>query len=146
MSDIRTILHPTDFSPSSQAAFRFAESLARQHGAKLIVLHVSQTYPGVGGEVPEESLSESARVGMEAIQPSDPNLQLERLFLAGPTAEVIMEYAQMKACDLIVMGTHGRTGLVHALLGSVAEKVVREAPCPVLTVRVPKHHHSEGAS
>lgn len=146
MSEIRTVLHPTDFSPSSRLAFQLAESLALKHGAKLIVLHVSQTYPGVGREVPEELLSESAREGLQAIQPRDPNLEMRRLVLSGPTAEVIIEFAQENACDLIVMGTHGRTGLAHALLGSVAEKLVREAPCPVLTVRLPPPHRSDAGA
>lgn len=138
MWQIRTILHPTDFSPSSHEAFRLAESLALEHNAELIVMHVSQTYPGVGGEVPEESLAKDAREGMAALQASHPTVHVQRLFLAGPTADVIIEFARKKPCDLIVMGTHGRSGLVHALLGSVAEKLVREAPCPVLTVRAAK--------
>lgn len=127
---IRSILFPTDFSPPANAAFKYAERLAASTGARLLVLHAEQ-----GQEVASPSdLDDKTRCMLEAVQPSVPGVQVEHLAFGGPAGEVICWIAQERACDQIVMGTHGRTGLVNLLMGSVAEYVVRHARCPVLTV------------
>jgi nucleotide-binding universal stress UspA family protein len=142
MLAIRTILHPTDFSDSSDSAFRLACSLARSHGARLHVLHVG-THPvitPVEGIVPPEAerYHETLTDRLRAMRAEHPNLLMEHqlLFVGDPAGE-ILPVAQAINADLIVMGTHGRTGLRRLLMGSVAEQVVRRASCPVVTVKVP---------
>jgi nucleotide-binding universal stress UspA family protein len=143
MFPIRTILHPTDFSEYSQAAFQLACTLAHDHGARLILLHVA-TPPALVtyGELDRalERPSGYRRVleqGLEKLQPPDSGTAVERRLEEGdPTAE-ILRLASEANCDLIVLGTHGRTGLSRLLMGSVAEQVVRRARCPVLTVKMP---------
>ena len=138
MLAIRTVLHPTDFSESSAAAFRLACALVRDYGAKLVVLHA---YPApvtlddaaarrLAGE-PEKSLTEK----LHAIQPNEPGHPVIHLLVEGRPADTILGVAAEVSADLIVMGTHGRFGLLRLLMGSVAEAVMREAPCPVATVR-----------
>jgi nucleotide-binding universal stress UspA family protein len=146
MSAIRTILHPTDFSERSESAFRLACALARDHGARLLVLHVVPPPQSVGsGEMPVTfPLSPAYREELEdqlrRFKAADPKLRvtchtchLEEGF----AADEILRNAQAVNADLIVMGTHGRTGLGRLLMGSVAEEVVRKAACPVLTVKAP---------
>lgn len=141
MLPIRTILHPTDFSERSEYALRLACALARDHGSHLVILHVASVPVVVYGEGVVPPDSEDYRQEKEE--------QLKRLTLPGftghasrrvkegdPAAE-ILGLAQDLPADLIVMGTHGRTGLERLLMGSVAEQVVRKAPCPVLTVKTP---------
>lgn len=141
MSPILTILHPTDFSESAEAAFSLATVLARQHGARIIVLHV---YPPPLSHA--EAVARREGNGYEAdlwrlldhyVAP-DPNTRVEyRLVEGGPTAEIV-RIAEEENCDLIVMGTHGRSGLARLVMGSVADGVSRGATgCPVLTVRIP---------
>jgi nucleotide-binding universal stress UspA family protein len=143
MLAIQTILHPTDFSERSDQAFRLACSLARDHGARVIVLHVAP--PPVAGYVGGVMTPEPGRHDEEwwdqlrRRQPDDPRVPVERVLGEGRPAEAILRAARERQCDLIVMGTHGRTGLGRALMGSVAEEVVRKAPCPVLTIKVPGH-------
>jgi nucleotide-binding universal stress UspA family protein len=122
---VNAILFPTDFSPASEAAGRIARSVAEQAGARLHVLHVVPpvTDPSMGAE----SL---ARVAASL----GGGLQVETALLTGRAGRGIVDYARDKRIDLIVLGTHGRTGVSHAILGSVAETVVRLAPCLVLTV------------
>lgn len=121
---VKEILFATDFSESSDAAARVAREYARQFGARLHALHVvwpaadttespllSKLAEELGAEVPVVAAVES-----------------------GAPAGRIVHYAERHGIDLIVLGTHGRTGMTRALLGSVAERVVRTAPCPVLTV------------
>lgn len=135
MTGFTNILHPSDFSEASQAACDKAVDLARQCGAKLTVLHayaeplMAEGFAYVPDLRPEleDALSLVANVG--------PTPAVERVLRVGIPAETIVEYARRHNCDLIVMGTHGRTGLSHLLMGSVAEKVVRLAPCPVMVVR-----------
>lgn len=157
------ILVPTDFSEPARHALRSGLEEAILHHAKITLLHVLP--PHTGTEVyfitgapelqPGFDPVPSSRLGPRLPQPTvvrhDPHeaalTQLRDLMAdaiqvaweaevaAGPTAETIVHVAQERAADLIVMGTHGRTGLQHVLLGSVAEKVVRLAPCPVLTIR-----------
>jgi nucleotide-binding universal stress UspA family protein len=146
MLAIKTILHPTDFSEHSDYAFRFACSLARDHGARLMVLHVLErpllTYTGVMTAPPPPPPSAEQRQGVQEqlhrIKPPDPAIAVEHLLEEGDPATAILQVAQERRCELIAMGTHGRTGLGRLLMGSVAEQIVRKAPCPVLTVRLPQ--------
>jgi nucleotide-binding universal stress UspA family protein len=145
MFPLHVILHPTDFSPSSEQAFHLACSLARDHGARLIALHVLErpliiqsgvmTPPPPPAPLPDER--EALLERLRRLQPSAPGVRVECRVEEGDPTTAILQVAQEAACDLIVLGTHGRTGLRRLLLGSVAEQVVRKAPCPVLTVKVP---------
>jgi nucleotide-binding universal stress UspA family protein len=142
MLPIRTILHPTDFSKSAQYAFRLACSLARDHGARLIVLHVAgPEYADLYSGVPVvQQLEEHAREleeKLHRLKPRHFKLPVEHRLEKGIPADQILRVAQETNCDLIVMGTHGRTGLGRLLMGSVAEEVLRKSPCPVLTVKTP---------
>jgi nucleotide-binding universal stress UspA family protein len=141
MLPIKTILHATDFSERSNYAFRVACALARDYQARLVVLHVLPA-PVVGSPdgviltQPDEYRAE-ARSKLQQVQPTDPAVALERLLGDGDAATTIVDTAKNKHCDLIVMGTHGWSGLTRLLMGSVAEAVVRRATCPVLTVKTP---------
>lgn len=138
---IQTILHPTDLSDRCAEAFRVACSLAKDLAARVIVVHVpEQAVTGIGMAVPPP-LPEGHRGGMEASlrhfhQPA-PGVQVEYRVEEGDASTEIVRAAKATACDLIVMGTHGRTGLGRLLMGSVAESVLRTAPCPVVTVKTP---------
>jgi universal stress protein A len=138
MLRIATILHPTDFSPHSEHAFQLACSLARDHGSRLIILHVAEP-PVVGYGTalspPPGGDWQAVENRLWRLQSSDCKLPVEhRLEWGDPKAE-ILRVAEESKCDLIVMGTHGRTGLVHLLMGGVAEQVVRKAPCSVLVAK-----------
>lgn len=139
MLAIRTILHPTDFSDSSDYAFRLACSLARDYGAKLVVLHVAPAPVAFAAEgvlmQPPEYDPEPLREELNRIQPTEAGIEMEHLLVQGDAAPEILQTATDTQCDVIVLGTHGRTGLSRLLMGSVAEQIVREAGCPVLTVR-----------
>jgi nucleotide-binding universal stress UspA family protein len=140
MLPIRSILVPTDFSERSGYAFRLACSVARDHGARLTVLHVvpppMAAYVG-GVMTPEPDRHEGEWARLRLVQPPEPGLPVEHLLAEGDAGEAIVRAAREGKCDLIVLGTHGRTGLGRTLLGSVAEKVLRQALCPVLTVKTP---------
>jgi len=140
MFAIRTILHPTDFSEQSEYALRLACALARDHGAHLIVLHVAPppviaSAEGVFHSEPEYCL-EPLREQLHQLQTPDVG-RVDRRVEEGEPEDEILRVAQESNADLIVMGTHGRTGLDRLLLGSVAEQVVRQASCPVMTVKTP---------
>ena len=122
---VRAILFPTDFSAASAAAGRTAVEFARHFGATLHVLHVIP--PGFDVEALRTTLD-------DAVAPLAGGLAVTRRIEPGRGAPAIVAYAAAHRIDLIVMGTHGRTGFSRALLGSVAEAVVRRAPCLVLTV------------
>ena len=122
---LNEILFPTDFSPASEAAGRIAREMALQAGARLHVLHVA--VPVTDPAAAAESLTRAARSLADG-------LRVETALLSGWAGRNIVDYAREKRIDLIVVGTHGRTGITHAILGSVAETVVRLAPCLVLTV------------
>jgi nucleotide-binding universal stress UspA family protein len=138
---IRTILHPTDFSRYSENAWRVACSLARDYGANLLVLHVREVPVAVYGEfgtVPPDTYdAEALRRELATVEPTVSGLSVERRLTEGNPAAEIVRVAKENNCDLIVLGTHGRTGLGRLLMGSVAEQVVRKATCPVLTVKTP---------
>jgi nucleotide-binding universal stress UspA family protein len=138
MLRIATILHPTDFSPSSDHAFQLACSLARDHGSRLVVLHVAEPPVVAYADTmtpPPEGEWRALEDSLLQIKPVDPEVRVEHLLKMGnPTAE-ILRVAEESNCDLIVMGTHGRRGLARMLMGSVAEHVVRNATCAVLVVK-----------
>ncbi|MCS6976002.1 MAG: universal stress protein [Gemmatales bacterium] len=141
MLALKTILHATDFSPHSEYAFRLACSLARDHGAKVVVLHVVAPHPAVSyGEMivePDAALVQQAWDQIRTIKSPDPAVPLEHRVEQGFAAAEIVRVAEEIKADMIVLGTHGRSGLGRLLMGSVAEQVVRKAPCPVLTVKSP---------
>lgn len=142
MTPIHTILCPTDFSPRAAWALPLASALARDYGARLILLHVVPPVPAFYGEavlVPPEPhvVREALREQLGRLRPDDPDVRVEHHLRDGDPAGEILALARETECDLIVMGTHGRTGMGRLLLGSVAEHVMRKAPCPVLTVKTP---------
>jgi nucleotide-binding universal stress UspA family protein len=141
MLSIRTILHPTDFSAYSDCAFRLACSLARDYGARLIVLHIAEPPMAIGGEgvpvLPSVPDLEVLQTRLDQLRPPDPKIPVEHRLVEGDAATQILRVAEATQCDMIVLGTHGRTGLGRLLMGSVAEQIVRRARCPVLTVKTP---------
>lgn len=144
------ILVPTDFSSHSAAALDYARGLARRFGAKVHLLHVveDQLVTGPFGAefgVPHPPgtltvLLDEARAALEESLTDEDRLELHVTgeAVVGTVAKTIVRYAAENGFDLIVMGTHGRGGISHLVMGSVAEHVVRSAPCPVLTVREPR--------
>jgi len=137
----RKIVFPTDFSPFGQEALRWATSLARDSGATLIIVHVEEPPMSYGGgEVligGDEGNRELLRKSLVQVVPTDPAVSFEHKLLVGDPATAVVEAANEENADLIVLGTHGRTGLTRLLMGSVAEAVVRRAKCPVLVVKHP---------
>jgi nucleotide-binding universal stress UspA family protein len=141
MSAVKGILVPSDFSETSDAALTYAVTMAQAFGARLYLLHV----PGKTGEnletnFPVGRFETTAREKLDAVLTPEEieRLRPEYVMRIGVPAEEIVRYADARDVDLIVMGTHGRSGVAHLLMGSVAEHVVRAAPCPVLLVRHPK--------
>jgi len=143
----RRILVPTDFSPASQAALAQARQLAEHFGSSLQIVHVAEEPASSSGFVADgfAPASDDMREGQLArarqtlaalVSASDrKRLHVRTDVLTGVAATAIVDYAAATGTNLIVMGTHGRTGLAHLLMGSVAEHVVRTAPCAVLIVR-----------
>jgi len=130
----RSICCPVDFSEPARAGLRVAAVLCRRLGSELVLLYV-EAGPKVAEELPRAGQVES---GLEAWKEEAVRLGAGRATVAragGPAEVAIMEFASSRDIDLIVMGTHGRIDREHMLTGSVAEGVVRNAPCPVLTVR-----------
>ncbi len=147
----RNILVPTDLSEGAAQALDYACELARKLGAQVHLLHVI-TIPALG--VPELGVALTATMIDQLVSDGQQSIdELARTRCAGPAGqalvrtgdarEVINQTAKELGADLIVMGTHGRRGISRALLGSVAETVVRTAPCAVLTVRLRDDHHSD---
>jgi universal stress protein A len=147
---VKNILVPTDFSATSDATLHYATQMALTMGARLYLMYV----PGKSGEhfeanFPVAQFDTATRERLSSFLTEE---ELERLrpeyaLRVGSPAEEIVRYAASCDVDLIVMGTHGRSGIAHVLMGSVAEQVVRTAPCPVLLVRAPKHGaSSQGAA
>jgi nucleotide-binding universal stress UspA family protein len=154
MLPVHTILHPTDFSKPSEGAFRLAASLARDYGAQLIVFHVAPpatVYGQVAVKIETEAfhakLWEEFRQ-LEKLETRIREVDLKSEIEEGDPVSAILRKAEGTDCDLIVMGTHGRTGVGRLLMGSVAEQVLRRAPCPVLTVKspLPEAHVPEEAA
>jgi nucleotide-binding universal stress UspA family protein len=152
MITLKTILVPSDFSECSDAALRYGLELARRFDARLHVLHVvqdplTQPWAAEGFSAPlfemVEKWQQDAKARLAAAIPlADIGRVTVSATVAWPYAE-ILRYAVDNGVDLIVMGTHGRSGVSHVLLGSIAERVVRRAPCPVLTVRHPQREFVE---
>jgi len=145
--EIRHILVPTDFSESSKRALDYAVGLAQTFGAKLTLLHVVELPSYVtDGHVPVH-VSMALRDDLQghaqrelAHFPSEGSgapVEIARQVVIGVPHRQILETAEAERVDWIVMATYGRTGLSHLVMGSVAERVVRTAPCPVLTIRPP---------
>src|SRR5712692_8687257 len=136
---ITKILYPTDFSSHSNQAYFHAVALAEKHGASLTIAFVySPSFLGTAKFHGEGADREYWQEQLEQIRPVDPNIPVHHVFLEGDPATEIVRYAFDAGVELIVMGTHGRTGLERMLMGSVAEKVMREAKCSVLVVKLPR--------
>lgn len=142
---LKNILVATDFSEPSAKALAYGRDLARSYAASLHVLHVTENImlryaPEVGFAVPEmqRDLDRAARKNLDALI-GDPDARTLRVIpvleSATNAAAAIVDYARAQEIDLIVVGTHGRGLVQHLLMGSVAERIVRTAPCPVLAVR-----------
>jgi nucleotide-binding universal stress UspA family protein len=151
MITLKNILVATDFGEASDAALTYGRALARNFGATLHVLHVAQnvyatpigaeSYLGAFPDL-QRDVDDLARKQLDErlVDNDQPPLRTKAVVLdSNTTATTIVEYAKNADVDLIVMGTHGRGAVAHMLMGSVAERVVRTAPCPVLTVRHPEH-------
>ena len=142
----RLILHPSDFSSASRAAFKKAVAMAKADGAQLLLAHVlafpapilSDGYvsPKIYDEL-SRSMRDDGQKRLDKLvgQAKAAGARAISLLLEGTPADAINRAARSKRADVIVIGTHGRTGLARLFMGSVAERVVGSAPCPVLTVR-----------
>ena len=152
MIALKSILVATDFGEAADAALNYGRALARAFGATLHVLHVdddvsldtigSERYIGSPPIGLRSDIEEAARKRLEALvldNGQGPITTRPAVVMSIAPAQAIVQYAQAENIDLIVMGTHGRRGVSHLLIGSVAEQVVRTAPCPVLTVHHPEH-------
>jgi nucleotide-binding universal stress UspA family protein len=148
MITLKNILVATDFGEASDAALRYGRELSGRFGATLHVLHVAENlaissigadgFLAMAPQQLQDEIEDTARVRlMEELTDSDRSGPVTRpiVITAASPASVIIDYAKRHDIDVIVMGTHGRRALAHFLMGSVAERVVRMAPCPVLTVR-----------
>ncbi len=132
MLAFRTILHPTDFSDSAMYAFGLARALAKESGAELLVAHVAPFR-----HRPKRRDRRETYEALRRLTTVDPDVRMHPLLLEGFVAPAIISSAVELDCDLIVMGTRGRTGLTRLLPGSVAAAVRRDAPCPVVAVQLP---------
>lgn len=150
MRPLRTIPHSTEFSAPSEQALSLACGLARARGARLIVLHVVEPRVYYGELGMTASLSELDHQAFEEwlarLCPQDAAFSVEPQVVEGGAAAEIVRAAREGQCDLIVMGSHGRTGLGRVVMGSVAEAVARRAPCPVLVSKGPVPGLSEGGA
>lgn len=143
MIQIRRIVCPTDFSPTADRAVAYAAEMARSFGAELLLLHVvpEMTYPlrsfGMASAFPHlrDELHLRAAEELQKVKATIAGANVSTLLRDGEAHVQVLECAKEIGADLVVMGTHGHTGLRHAFLGSTAEKVVRLSECPVLTVR-----------
>ena len=146
---VRRIVCAVDFSEFSDYALTYATEFANVFGAELHLIHVLElpfmpTYAMAGLpelSVPTDQLEEQARQHMDELtkKTQAEHANVTGVVRIGSAFLEIIRYAQELSADLVVVGTHGRTGLTHMIIGSVAEKVVRKAPCPVLSVKHPKH-------
>ena len=147
MIELNHILVPTDFSKSGRAALKYAVTLADEFGSAVHLLHVVEPMPpGVlMSRIPVEELRDGMKKNAEEQMAevrgiwSEYNFPVTEVIKEGIPFVEIIKFAKDNDVDLIIMGTHGRGAIQHALMGSVAEKIVRKAPCPVLTVRDPEH-------
>jgi universal stress protein A len=143
--NFKNILVPTDFSKISHKALEYAVAIAKQFGARITMLHVIEplpypvdlTYVPMGEGFPIQPIEEDLNALAKRLV--EPQLLKEALVRVGSAFEEITNVARDCAADLIVITTHGRTGIRHVVMGSTAERVVRHAPCPVLVVRKREH-------
>jgi nucleotide-binding universal stress UspA family protein len=137
----KRILCPLDFSENSQIALGYASILAGESGAKLFLVHVDDSQvpydAGFAAYVAPPNNTDALMEQLVAIKPTLDNVAFEHQLLLGHPADAIVDFAKEHHIDLIVMGTHGRTGVARLVMGSIAEAVVRRAECPVLTVKHP---------
>jgi nucleotide-binding universal stress UspA family protein len=150
MIALKRILVATDFGEAAEAALNYGRELARMFGARLEVVHVADNVMarGLGADGftvdfsdMQRDIEAAERRQLEGLLFDEDRAMLKAkpvLLISSSPAIAIAEYAKESEADLIVMGTHGRSGVTHLLMGSVAERVVRSAPCPVLTVRCPE--------
>ncbi len=136
MIRVQKIVYPTDFSSYSNQAYFHALGMADAYGANLSIVYVYN--PGGEGEDGSGSDRRYWRNQLEQIRPSNPNIRVQHVFLEGDPAGQIVRYADDIGADVIVLGTHGRTGVDRLVLGSVAEKVMRDSTCSVLVVKLPR--------
>ncbi len=144
MNLIKKILVPTDFSMLSFAGVEYAHSLGEQYGAEIHLVNVIESFSGKQtpyvDEFSETVLRDKDNEALRRLEEVSRKFfseakKVNHVILRGDPVEEIVRYARSRNCDLIVMATHGRTGVAHIMVGSVAEKVVRHSPIPVLTVK-----------
>jgi nucleotide-binding universal stress UspA family protein len=151
MIALKRVLVATDFGPASESALRYGRALARGFGAELHVLHVTENvfasamdgygYAAIPPQV-QQDLERAGHKQTEALLDDEDRRELRGIattVTSNSPADAIVGYARENGVDLIVMGTHGRGAIAHLFMGNVAERVVRMAPCPVLTVQHPEH-------
>src|SRR4029453_8028489 len=150
--DIKRILVPLDFSTNSRRALDYAAGMARQFDASLHLVHVCEVPSMMTGSMDAYAIAYtdwSQRIGEESERElvktasSLKGRKVSTEVLFGNAARAIVEAAETNAADLIVMGTHGHGAVMHLMMGNVAERVVRTAPCPVMTVREPRERERE---
>lgn len=143
--NIKKILCPTDFSPSSEYAMQYALSIAERHGATVELLHITEPSTYANDALQEDDkLSETFKEHLynrlhDISLSADSTVPIKTNVITGIAYAEIVNRAKTWPADLIVIGTHGRTGMKHMLIGSVAEKIIRISSCPVCTVRHPDH-------
>jgi nucleotide-binding universal stress UspA family protein len=144
--NIQRILFPTDFSHHNDAALKYASTLAAESGALLYIVHVDEMQDlnaamGEAGYLIAAAVAHEGRPEvrkrLENVVPTTRKVAYEHFYLQGSPVTEILEFAERENVDLIIMASHGRTGLSRLLMGSIAEGVMRKAPCPVLIVRQP---------
>jgi nucleotide-binding universal stress UspA family protein len=145
--ETKKLLFPTDFSHTGDAALEMATALARDAGATLLIVHVEEPPVAYGGGelyygIPNPATEDLQKMLVE-IKPTDPDVRYEHRLITGDPATAVVRLAEDEGVDMIVMGTHGRTGLSRLLMGSVAEAVVRRAKCPVMTFKQPDERLTE---
>jgi nucleotide-binding universal stress UspA family protein len=141
----RVILHPTDFSDCSTNAGQIATDLARQNEAALVILHVAETlgpenvtYGEAGTRLQPEGYRQRLEEELRQYMPAAAGLPVRYVLRQGDAPEQIERVAREEHCDLIVIGTHGHSGLTRLLLGSITDQVIRRARCPVLVAKLPQ--------
>jgi universal stress protein A len=141
--NVKKVLFPTDFSHTGDAALALATTLAKEGNGRLIIAHAQEAPLAYGGGemyygMPEPSTDELLNL-LHAIKPTDSSIPVEYRLVLGDPAEAIVRLADEEDIELIVLGSHGRTGFSRILMGSVAESIVRKAHCPVLVYKQPAH-------
>jgi len=152
MISIQGVMVPVDFSKESILAAKFGASLAEEYKTKLYVLHVMEpVHPSLRGYIVDfeqfqQRMIAQAKEDLENVIPKavKDRIPVEFILEIGHPSYLIVEKAKELGVDVLVIATHGRTGLSHVLLGSVAEKVIRHAPCPVFVIRNPKDKYVYG--